>query len=1181
MDAIVAVQCFPASPSPVEVQFQQFIGASQPVTLTVSTFDQIGGIQQFTPTSVEGDQGSAQTITSYLPPFNEGTKVSHIWTAPASVYSVYIDNLTIVPVPGITGLTVEAGCLTTTAHWNPATGAIEYGIIVSNVDQEAVIEQTVAGTSWSVPSSLFEPPQNYTLNVQANYNGWASEPVTAPVIPRVYISYDYFQPFDGTGPWTGVIVGGEWGWGNTSLAGGEPGEMVWLDANPPPGPVTADFELGCFNTGAITNTLRLDLITYSNSPGEIELTAQDTDGGITTHNIDITANNPTSIRVQFPWNTQSIIFSTQIDPVSEVVFAVDNISLAEVPPCPVPQHLAITSSSILTSTMSVFVEWEFPQQSQEVEFEVEYGLEGFVIGLGTQLTQIIDSFIEIEGLDLALAYDFYVRAVCDGDNPSVWEGPVPFTTPCAAEPVCPPDLFVCIDGDIIILGELDVEPGGGVFKNEGGTEITEFNPGELSGPGPYLIYYCYIHPQTGCEICCEFVIHVIPIQIPECPEAPIFLCINSGPFELNIQPEGGQYSSDFIVDNFFYPGLSGVGTFMVEYCYIDPEVGCVGCCEFVIIVTQMPEVACPPTIHVCIDALPVLLNQATPTGGVYSGPGVGIGGFFDPLIAGPGAHLIEYTYTDPVTGCEVSCTFVINVHLNPLVICPANMIVHVADAPFALAGALPPGGIYFGPGAFLGVFNPEIAGIGPHVITYQYVDAFGCEGECEFTITVVGDPDLQLDFGDAPEDVEAGFFYPTTLPNNGARHLIVPGIYLGHLIDGEADGQPSILADGDDTNNLADEDGLVFVSNLAPGMEAIIVVTVSANGYLDAWIDFNQSGDWVEAEEHVLDSHPVEAGLNTLTFNIPEDALVGDTYARLRYRLENLPLSYDGLAQSGEVEDYLLSLIDPVVPGDANNDGVINVLDVIAIINYVLGLNPDPFVFANADINGDGDVDILDAVAIINIILNEGKQGSVQSSEADIYLSPGHIRFSSDGTISGLQFEILGANVVNIILELLHGDYHLAYSASDNKLVGIIISLENKPFPAGMLELISIQSGEGLLWGDVFAANTNPHKVKVNKHNEVQRTEFELAVFPNPNTGQFTIELDVPHESWITVDMIDMMGRATELIPNTLYGHGKHQLHISGQQGLTPGVYYVRLHAISTQSSAKTHLSGKKVIIAK
>ena len=59
-----------------------------------------------------------------------------------------------------------------------------------------------------------------------------------------------------------------------------------------------------------------------------------------------------------------------------------------------------------------------------------------------------------------------------------------------------------------------------------------------------------------------------------------------------------------------------------------------------------------------------------------------------------------------------------------------------------------------------------------------------------------------------------------------------------------------------------------------------------------------------------------------------------------------------------------------IVPGDANGDGNVTVLDVTAVINYVLGKNPTPFVFDNADVNGDGNVTVLDVTAIINIILN-------------------------------------------------------------------------------------------------------------------------------------------------------------------------------------------------------------------
>ena len=57
--------------------------------------------------------------------------------------------------------------------------------------------------------------------------------------------------------------------------------------------------------------------------------------------------------------------------------------------------------------------------------------------------------------------------------------------------------------------------------------------------------------------------------------------------------------------------------------------------------------------------------------------------------------------------------------------------------------------------------------------------------------------------------------------------------------------------------------------------------------------------------------------------------------------------------------------------GDANGDGKVNVTDVVTTANYVLGLNPSPFVFANADVTGDGKVNVTDLVGIVNITLEE------------------------------------------------------------------------------------------------------------------------------------------------------------------------------------------------------------------
>ena len=53
--------------------------------------------------------------------------------------------------------------------------------------------------------------------------------------------------------------------------------------------------------------------------------------------------------------------------------------------------------------------------------------------------------------------------------------------------------------------------------------------------------------------------------------------------------------------------------------------------------------------------------------------------------------------------------------------------------------------------------------------------------------------------------------------------------------------------------------------------------------------------------------------------------------------------------------------------GDVNSDNIINILDIILVVNIILGIND----FNNlADINIDGSIDILDVVQLVNIILN-------------------------------------------------------------------------------------------------------------------------------------------------------------------------------------------------------------------
>ena len=61
---------------------------------------------------------------------------------------------------------------------------------------------------------------------------------------------------------------------------------------------------------------------------------------------------------------------------------------------------------------------------------------------------------------------------------------------------------------------------------------------------------------------------------------------------------------------------------------------------------------------------------------------------------------------------------------------------------------------------------------------------------------------------------------------------------------------------------------------------------------------------------------------------------------------------------------------DPLEDGDVNLDGSINILDVVVIVNFVLGTDvPDVYQLQIADINDDSIINILDIIMLVNIIL--------------------------------------------------------------------------------------------------------------------------------------------------------------------------------------------------------------------
>ncbi len=107
-----------------------------------------------------------------------------------------------------------------------------------------------------------------------------------------------------------------------------------------------------------------------------------------------------------------------------------------------------------------------------------------------------------------------------------------------------------------------------------------------------------------------------------------------------------------------------------------------------------------------------------------------------------------------------------------------------------------------------------------------------------------------------------------------------------------------------------------------------------------------------------------------------------ETWTERTYELEVLEptflkLSFGFITTSGDspasvwVDDVTLTYSDNVLLGDVNNDGHVNIVDVICMVDYVLDKQPAVFIKKAADVNRDGDINITDVTALVEMILSE------------------------------------------------------------------------------------------------------------------------------------------------------------------------------------------------------------------
>jgi len=267
--------------------------------------------------------------------------------------------------------------------------------------------------------------------------------------------------------------------------------------------------------------------------------------------------------------------------------------------------------------------------------------------------------------------------------------------------------------------------------------------------------------------------------------------------------------------------------------------------------------------------------------------------------------------------------------------------------------------------------------------------------------------------------------------------------------------------------------------------------------------------------------------------------------------------------------------------GDVTEDGIINVLDIISLVNHILGSSLLEETCA-ADYTEDGTVNVLDIISLVNIILGIGLESSIIDPPAtEVTVHTGSdLYLEANGNIQGIHF-VLSSNEE---LDIRFADNYIAesyYNAKTGETAMIVVSSD-----LNLSEIASIEGDYKIKEASIVSLDnsTNEAMILDNSKVGIDQTPSNANALPNgykvsnayPNpfnpTTSFNVDLD--QDSFVSIKAYNILGQlAAEVYSGNMLAGYNNQI-IWDASNVSSGIYFMQIQV-------DNHLESQKVLLVK